>query len=167
MGKSLRNWTLTRTVYDTVCFTGTKLTSYTVRCSHPDLPTLPIPSILKPRTTKLDDGSNREIALPFVVGNFKANVRVVGYFPPEVADFAIGRRVSEYDVLSDYSGGEDTDSEEFKRSWKSGKGAPEKVWEWRFALQVEDASSKAGKERMWLLVDNAAAQGLLDMDAAK
>jgi protection of telomeres protein 1 len=70
-------------------------------------------------------------------------------------------------MLSDYSGGEDTDPEEFKRSWASGKGAPKKVWEWRFALEVEDASKKAPKDRMWLIVDNASAQCLLDMDAVK
>jgi protection-of-telomeres protein 1 len=70
-------------------------------------------------------------------------------------------------MLSDYSGDEDSDPGEYKRSWTAGKGAPAKVWEWRFALEVEDAGSKGPKERMWLLVDNASAQCLLDMDATK
>jgi hypothetical protein len=107
------------------------------------------------------------VVLPFIVANYRANVRIIGYFPPKLEDFAIGRRVSEYDMLSDYSGGEDSDPEEFNRSWKSGKGAPLKTWEWRFALEVEDASSRAPKEKMWLMVDNAAAQCLLDLDATK
>lgn len=115
----------------------------------------------------MDGETNRTIALPFVVGKYKANVRVIGYFPPDVADFAVGRRASEYDMLSDYSGGEDTDAEEFNRSWKSGKGAPLKQWEWRFALQVEDANNKAGQERMWLIVDDMSGQGLLNLDATK
>lgn len=131
------------------------------------MPTIPIPRILEPCTGILDNEGSQEVTFPFVVRNYRANVRVVAYFPLDVTDFAVGRRISEYDMLSDYSGGEDSGSEEFRRSWKSGKGAPAKVWEWRFALQVEDANSKAGKERTWLMVDNAAAQGLLDMDAMK
>lgn len=73
-------------------------------------------------------------------------------------------------MLSDFSGGEDTDPEEELRSYRSGKGYTKKQWEWRFWLQVEDASPKSEKERMWVLVSNHAAQGLfmnLDEDAMK
>lgn len=94
-------------------------------------------------------------------------MRVVGYFPPKIEDFAVGRRPSEYDMLSDYSGGEDTDPEGDMQEWKSGKGFPEKNWEWRFALEVIDASNKASNERMWLMVENQDAQMLLDTDATK
>jgi len=98
----------------------------------------------------------------------------VGYFPHEIEDFAIGRRVSEYDMLSDYSGGEDTDYKESMKNFKSGKGFPKKSWEWRFALEVQDADAVGDsggkdkkKERVLLMVDNHSAQGLLNMDAAK
>lgn len=52
------------------------------------------------------------------------------------------------------------------RLWKEGKGfGGEKTWEWRFSLQVEDASDKKDKkDRIWLMVDNNAAQYLLDLD---
>lgn len=66
-------------------------------------------------------------------------------------------------MLSDYSGDEDTDHEEDLRNFRKGKGFGRKVWEWRFALQVEDASKDA-KERIWLMVDNHAAQGLLNLE---
>lgn len=98
----------------------------------------------------------------------------MGYFPHEIEDFAIGRRVSEYDMLSDYSGGEDTDYKESMKNFKSGKGFPKKSWEWRFALEVQDADAVGDsggkdkkKERVLLMVDNHSAQGLLNMDAAK
>jgi hypothetical protein len=91
-------------------------------------------------------------------------VRVVDFFPHKIEDFAVGRRPSEYDILSDYSGGEDTDREEDLRVFKNGRGFAKNIWEWRFALQVEDASSKESKERLWLMVDNHAAQGLLNLE---
>jgi protection-of-telomeres protein 1 len=114
-----------------------------------------------------DRSSGKDVGLPFINCNYKANVRVVGYAPSKLEDFAVGRRESVYDMLSDYSGGEDTDTEEFKRSWTAGKGAPRKVWVWRFGLEVEDASKKGQKQRMWLWIDNPSAQGLLSMDAEK
>jgi len=104
---------------------------------------------------------------PFDVRNYKANIRVVGYFPPKIEDFAVGRRPSDYDMLSDDSGGDDTDPEVNMQSYRSGKGFPMKVWEWRFALQIVDANDKAYRDRTWLIVNNHDAQMLLDMDATK
>ncbi|CZS94473.1 uncharacterized protein RCO7_10094 [Rhynchosporium graminicola] len=105
---------------------------------------------------------------PFTLRKYRANVRIVNYAPERIEDFSVWRRESEYDMLSEYSGGENTDLEEDMRSYKSGKGFAKKIWEWRFWLQVEDAGSssrsKIPKERMWLLVDNASAQGLLGLD---
>jgi hypothetical protein len=118
---------------------------------------------LKPRTILLGE-ENEEHVAPFAVCKYRANVRVVDYFPHKLEDFAVGRRASEFDMLSDYSGEEDTDREEDLRIFKSGKGFAKNIWEWRFALLVEDASSKDAKERLWLIVDNHAAQGLLALD---
>jgi protection-of-telomeres protein 1 len=101
---------------------------------------------------------------PFTLSKYRSIVRVVDYFPHKIEDFAVGRRASEFDMLSDYSGGEDTDPGEDMRIFKSGKGFAKHVWEWRFALQVEDASSKDSKERLWLVVDNHAAQALLGLE---
>jgi protection of telomeres protein 1 len=127
---------------------------------------LPLHVILKKRKAVLGTESTREVLLPFDVCKYRANVRVVGYFPDKIEDFAVGRRVSEFDILSDYSGGEDTDLEEDRRIFRDGKGFA-KTYEWRFALEVEDADPQSTRERMWLLVDNHSAQGLLNMDATK
>lgn len=112
------------------------------------------------------------VVLPFVNQKYRANVRVVDFFPDRLEDFAVGRRRSEYDILSDYSGGESTDNEEDMRTFRKGKGfGGEKVWSWRFALLVEDLAEDhelVGKRPyIWLNVDNQAAQGLLDMDAKR
>ena len=101
---------------------------------------------------------------PFTNYKYRAHVRIIDYFPDSLEDFSVGRRQTEYDILSDYSSDECSDVEENMRSFRSGRGFPEMTWEWRFALQVEDASDKASKERMWLMVDNKAAQGLLNSE---
>ena len=135
------------------------LTPSTVKCAFPDEPIISLAEILKPKTISLSEESEEHVS-PFNVCKYRANVRVVDYFPPKLEDFAIGRRSSVFDMLSDYSGGEDSDLEEDRRIFKSGKD----IWEWRFALLVEDASSKVAKERLWLIVDNHAAQGLLGLE---
>ncbi|KAE9373779.1 hypothetical protein N431DRAFT_374413 [Stipitochalara longipes BDJ] len=134
-----------------------------IRCNNPDEPIVSFSEILKPRIlVKNEDG--QQIPSPFTCVKYRANIRIVDFFPHKIQDFAIGRRPSEYDILSDYSGGEDTDREEDMRIFKSGNGFAKHIWEWRFALQVEDASSKDSNERLWLIVDNHAAQGLLNLN---
>jgi len=143
----------------------------TVRCSFPDQVPQSLKVIAEPEKVVLPGGSS--YLSPFTVRKYRANIRIVNYAPESIEDFSVWRRESEYDMLSDYSGGEDTDVGEDMRSFTSGKGFAKKVWEWRFWLQVEDASSKTNvkspNNRLWLLVDNSAAQGLLglDDDAAK
>lgn len=112
-------------------------------------------------------GEAQEAESPFTLRKYRVNVRVVDYFPSRIEDFSIGRRSSDMDMLSDYSGGEDTDPEEDKRAWKSGRGFSKDVWEWRFELLVEDASTDGNKETLWLSVDNRTAQGLLGEDATR
>jgi protection-of-telomeres protein 1 len=125
------------------------------------------------KTYLLDQESTQDVVLPFVNANYKCNVRVIGYFPHKIEDFAVGRRVTDLDMLSDYSGSEDgdldedTDSEEGRNSSGSSKQSTRRKWEWRFALEVKDADSKVSEDRMWLYIDNHAGQALLDLDAAK
>jgi hypothetical protein len=102
---------------------------------------------------------------PFTNTKYRANVRVVDYFPHRIEDFAVGFRSSEFDMLSDYSGEEDSDVEVRREIWHSGGGFPKDRWEWRFALQVEDVDcqSASPQDRLWLMVDNLAAQMLLNL----
>jgi protection-of-telomeres protein 1 len=108
---------------------------------------------------------------PFSNTNYRAAVRIVNYWPHDLKDFSVGRRKTEYDILSDNSdGNESSDVEENMRQFHEGKGfGRKKIWEWRFALQVEDLKKDPQKEttRMWLMVDNASAQMLLGLDANK
>lgn len=140
-----------------------------MRCNYPDRPPTPLATILNDiRTVRSASGS--EYLLPFENVKHRSNVRVVDFWPNKLEDFAVGRRVSEYEVLSDYSGGESTDNEEDMRLFRQGKGyGGEKAWEWRFALRLQDADKKARSHRdtMWVIVDNQAAQMLLNIDAVK
>lgn len=133
-----------------------------VICGYPEEPILPLSDILNHR--ELLHGNDQEHFSPFTICKYRANVRVVDYFPHKLEDFSVGYRSSEFELLSDYSGNEDTDLEEELRMYRSGKGFKKDTWEWRFALQVEDASTKDSKERLWLIVDNPAAQQLLGLD---
>ncbi|KAH6723885.1 hypothetical protein BKA61DRAFT_587294 [Leptodontidium sp. MPI-SDFR-AT-0119] len=137
-----------------------------VCCSFPDKTPVSLNEIAAPETIVRQGGPG--CPSPFTVRKYRANVRIVNYAPERIEDFSVWRRESEYDMLSDYSGGENTDVEEDMRSYSSGKGFAKKIWEWRFWLQVEDASSntnpKSPKKRLWLLVDNSSAQGLLGLD---
>lgn len=111
------------------------------------------------------------VVLPFVNQKYRANVRVVDFFPDRLEDFAVGRRKTDYDVLSDYSGGESTDNDEDMRAFRKGKGfGGEKVWSWRFSLLVEDLADRelvGQRPCIWLNVDNQAGQMLLNMDATR
>lgn len=133
------------------------------------MPTTSFDDILDKHTAVIS-GTEHQYSLPFINTNFRANVRVVDYFPHKLQDFSVGRRVTEYDMLSDGSDGESTDLEEDMRQFRAGKGfGGERRWEWRFALQVEQAGNKPGDrmEKIWLVVDNSAAQRLLGQDAVK
>jgi protection-of-telomeres protein 1 len=143
------------------------LTEETVRCSHPNQPIVNLSEILLPEILPLGNGNDVTRA-PFTLRRYRANVRVVDYFPHRIEDFAVARQTSEYDLLSNHSDGEDTDADEDHHHGHPGRGAIT-VWEWRFALQVEDAMAKENGDRLWLIVDNSSAQGLLGLenDAAK
>lgn len=116
-------------------------------------------------------GQDVKLQLPFVNTNYRSNVRVVNFFPSSLVDFARPKKETEYDILSD-------DGEESL----SGSGSEEegvdqstlddfaikRNWEWRFYLELEDAAvpDKKSKQRMWVAVDNQAAQCLLNLDAS-
>lgn len=127
---------------------------------------MPVSDILKFENlnTRAADGSLR--VAPFTCRKYRADVRVVDFFPSKVEGFAVGRRISEFDMLPDYSGGEDTDVAGDRATWKTGKGAPQKRWEFRFALKLEDAGSGSSKASIWVVVDHTSAQRLLDLDSA-
>ncbi|ESZ94872.1 hypothetical protein SBOR_4748 [Sclerotinia borealis F-4128] len=123
---------------------------------------VPLSTILQ-RKPLSSDPKYEGIFLPFENKHYKVNVRVVDYYPPNIIDFAVGSKISEFDMLPDYSGDEDVGPEEDMQSYREGKGFVPRKWEWRFALVVEDANPDAPRDRVTLIVGNYDAQTLLNI----
>ncbi|KAH6854346.1 hypothetical protein B0I37DRAFT_336231 [Chaetomium sp. MPI-CAGE-AT-0009] len=140
-----------------------------VTCETRDAPSSTIESILQPTvheiTTKNQPAS---MVLPFICARFRARARVVDFFPTSLEDFSCGRRQAEFDVLSD----NEEDSENSSSSDDEDTSSNQRIWEWRFALHLEDptppnnATGSGPRPRLWVLVDNAEAQCLTGLDAA-
>ena len=125
------------------------------------------------------------MTLPFQNTRFRTTARVIDFYPPDLADFAVRHRESEFDVLSSSEGSNsDSDSNDSCQTTSSHSGSdPEHEgsqassrakagWEWRFCLLLEDASSTPAakgqrKERMRVFVAGDDAECLLKMDAVK
>ncbi|ROT40866.1 hypothetical protein SODALDRAFT_349012 [Sodiomyces alkalinus F11] len=138
-----------------------------VKCEHADQPVTALSVILErhiyPATVH---GASIDCQLPFTCARYRANVRVVDFFPQRLEDFAFPRKVSDYEALSDYSSSSSS-SEDDDASILGGDGR-ERVWEWRFALCLEQAmpsSAKGPRENLWAVVSNTDAQLLTGLDA--
>lgn len=107
------------------------------------------------------DGEAVKLALPFINANYRSNVHVVDFMPSQLVDFSRPRKVSEYDALTDH----EPDSESEAEATTSAAATD---WEWLFYLQLEDAVVRPGqqKKRLWVVVDNQAAQCLMNLDAS-
>ncbi|KAL8805206.1 MAG: hypothetical protein Q9182_002081 [Xanthomendoza sp. 2 TL-2023] len=156
-----------------------------VRASYPEYPIRPVSNILLAPTFATPNGLAYK--LPFQNVKSRACVRVVDFSPHDLADFAVKKsKGSEYDVLSDYEGTSSSDEEEAKvilppdtdEEDNEGNGsdldaganvdaatAGTQEWEWRFALILQDASSRSEKKEMAVYVAGADAEFLLKLDA--
>ncbi|EFX00992.1 telomere-binding alpha subunit central domain containing protein [Grosmannia clavigera kw1407] len=125
------------------------------------------------QTDTADQKAAGLLPLPFVNVKFRAQVRVVDFRPSRLESFAVGRRPHVLDILSDYERDTDTgDSNEDRATQPgaSGRARVPLVWEWRFALLLEDATPSATPSatppaRIWTVVDNAGAQMLTGLNA--
>ncbi|KAI1283637.1 hypothetical protein F5Y07DRAFT_350185 [Xylaria sp. FL0933] len=137
-----------------------------IKCESKEQPITPVPSIVKPVlwNTALE-GEEVTLTLPFACAKYRTNVRVVDFHPYTLENFATSRRSSESDVISDCSSDSDSESDDEHSSLHPYPG--EKIWEWRFALQLEDAdlNSKGERYKFWVVVDNIEAQQLTGLDA--
>jgi protection of telomeres protein 1 len=109
------------------------------------------------------------IIIPFTCLNYRANVRVVDFYPHKLEDFAVSRRMTEYDILDDDNGGTDSDDSDGDNTGTLSQFAAQRIWEWRFALKLEDASPKIPPQKpsCWVVVDNVDAQLLVGLDACE
>ncbi|RKF58981.1 putative telomere-binding alpha subunit central domain-containing protein [Erysiphe neolycopersici] len=91
---------------------------------------------------------------PFSNFKYRVIARVVDYFPHKLEDFAVLCSETLSYLSPDSNEVEDYCSNEVKK------------WEWRFSLLLEEASmtKTQNKERVWVIVDNHAAQGLLNIE---
>ncbi|KAK3903318.1 hypothetical protein C8A05DRAFT_14714 [Staphylotrichum tortipilum] len=113
------------------------------------------------------------LPVPFTCAKYRALVRVVDFFPPSLQDFASPRKPTVYDALSDNEDNSDVLSSDDDDDDDDGAAGTDRIWEWRFALQLEDPTPppKPGKKtpdpppRLWVLVDNADAQCLTGLNA--
>ncbi|TGJ86002.1 hypothetical protein E0Z10_g2748 [Xylaria hypoxylon] len=138
-----------------------------IKCESEGQPVTPVPSIAEPVLYKTTvEGEEVTLTLPFVCAKYRTNVRVVDFHPRELESFATWRKSTESDVLSDYSSDSDSGSDGDDSSLVRSSG--NKIWEWRFTLQLEDADPnlKGEKDRFWVVVDNIEAQQLTGLDAS-
>ncbi|CAJ2507661.1 Uu.00g088470.m01.CDS01 [Anthostomella pinea] len=145
------------------------LTLLSVKCESLDQPVTPVSSIIDPAPWKTTiEGQEVTLMLPFTNVKYRANVRVVDFRPRKLELFASWRKNTEYDMLSDYSGGDsDSDSDDDEGQGNLDLYRGQKTWEWRFALQLEevDPKQKGEPDRFWAVVDNTEAQQLTCLDA--
>lgn len=143
--------------------------TYPVKCEAFGRKASTISEILQVHHVASDVGKGERTPkkLPFVNLKYRAEVRVVDFFPCKLEDFAVRRKISEYDALSgNEDDGESSDGSSVSGSYGGGGGGTY-VWEWRFTLVLEDAvaESKGGAPvRMEVLVDKLEGQCLTGLD---
>ncbi|RFU72361.1 telomere-binding alpha subunit central domain-containing [Trichoderma arundinaceum] len=139
-----------------------------VKCEYDNKPISTIGDILDPVYIQTDvNGNQVKLQLPFVNVNYRANVRVVNFMPPDLEDFAQPKKLTEYDILSD---SEESDIELVSEGEAMVDRATAREWEWRFFLELEDANppedDREKKKTLWVAVNNLSAQCLLSLDAS-
>ena len=108
--------------------------------------------------------------MPFQNINSRAFVRVIDFFPSELADFAVPcAKPSEYDILSEPEESEDGSGSEISTDSNLTEPATERRWEWRFGFILEDAlgPKNEAKATMEVYIVGEDAECLLKLDAEK
>ncbi|KAL7931140.1 hypothetical protein V8C35DRAFT_310457 [Trichoderma chlorosporum] len=139
-----------------------------VKCENENKAISTIDDILDPVYLETDvNGEQVKLQLPFINMNYRANVRVVNFMPPDLEDFAQSKKISEFAMLSD---NEESDSDSGTDVEETTARPTVLKWEWRFFLELEDASFPGGnqgeRKTLWVAVNNTSAQCLLDLDAS-
>ncbi|KAI5461183.1 hypothetical protein BGZ63DRAFT_486707 [Mariannaea sp. PMI_226] len=137
-----------------------------VKCENQNKSASLVAEMLEPAfcTTEID-GKTVELQLPFVNLNYRGNVRVVNFRPSKLEEFSYPRKSSEFDILSD---NDESDSDSESDNDLMTDFTAVRNWQWRFYLELEDAAvpPHEEKKRVWVAVDNQAAQYLLNLDAS-
>ncbi|KAL5094153.1 hypothetical protein Trisim1_008261 [Trichoderma cf. simile WF8] len=144
-----------------------------VKCENENKAISTIDDMLDPVHVETDiNGEKVKLQLPFVNMKYRANVRVVNFMPPDLEDFAQPKKLKkkkhpEFEMLSDEESDADADMEGEEEAVDRSTA---REWEWRFFLELEDASShgenQKEKRTLWVAVNNPSAQCLLSLDAS-
>lgn len=145
-----------------------------VKCENENKAISTIGDILDPVYVETDiNGEQVKLQLPFVNMKYRANVRVVNFMPLDLEDFAQPKKLKkkkhpEFNMLSDE---EESDADaDMEGEEETVDHSEPRVWEWRFFLELEDASShgenQKEKKTLWVAVNNPSAQCLLSLDAS-
>lgn len=144
-----------------------------VICENQDQSIVPLSTILEPvpyHTTVNNEAIT--LHLPFTNANYRTQVRVIDFHPANLQDFAVSVKRNKYACLSDAGDDSDDDEVASTSSFANDYERKDYVWEWQFALKVEEVStSTANKTKKkpaatWVLVNNHDAQLLIGLDAA-
>lgn len=155
-----------------------------VACSHQHIPPRPVSSILDTSKTHAHTSPDgMEIILPFQNICCRATVRVIDFFPPNLTDFAVREKLSEFEALSDHEDEDEEDDENgdsdssddmsvVSLSVPSDAGSEitrqkKYKWAWRFCLLVQDVNPGPEKGNMKIIVADGDAEFLLNMQAKK
>ena len=106
--------------------------------------------------------------LPFQNIHYKATVRVIDFFPPNLVDFAVACD-PQYAMLSDSDSDDKDNGSAHEDDYFTGRSHG-RTWEWRFCLLVEDAKPahpSQPKEKLKLFVSGPDAIHLLKLDAVE
>ncbi|KAI5921404.1 hypothetical protein F4810DRAFT_678868 [Camillea tinctor] len=139
-----------------------------VKCESHDEPVTLVSAIIEPVQWITNiDRQEVTLTLPFVCAKYRTNARVVDFRPYKLENFSSWRKTAEADLLSDYSEDSSSDSEDDEDRGTLNRYTGAKVWEWRFALQLEEVNPKAKGQlaKFWVVVDNTEAQLLTGLDA--
>ncbi|POS87562.1 hypothetical protein EPUL_000914 [Erysiphe pulchra] len=119
---------------------------------YPEQMVIPLRTVLM--NSQLSKPGSDIVYAPFSNFKYRVTVRVVDYFPHKVEDFATLCSETVRDLSPDSSEAEDNCTNEKEK------------WEWRFSLLLEDApiTKTQNKKRVWVIVNNHAAQGLLNIE---
>jgi protection of telomeres protein 1 len=132
---------------------------------HEGLSGMTVADILDPAILTRKTPGGNSFQLPFQNCKYKSKVRVVDFFPQDVADFAAPRRTSQYDELSDCERSDDDSDIDLTQA----PSDQDLEWRWRFFLLIEDARPQPGRQgtptQMELLVADGDGDYLFNMEA--
>lgn len=145
-----------------------------VQCEVHSVPLSTVESILEPKLCETTvEGKKTSLVVPFICAKYRSRVRVVDFFPPSLEDFTCSRKQTPYDMLSDNE--DNGDGSSSSSSNDIAARSVRRIWEWRFALQVEDPGppetterqnrKQDSRPRLWVLVDNIEAECLVGLTA--